>query len=79
MAKNITKSAKTITAQKRNVGRPPKGAAKIYSYHSINVTNTCRDELDAVRLEISAKMGFGVSYADAILHILKVYKDAKED
>lgn len=79
MAKNITKTAKTVTAQKRKVGRPPKSATKIYSYHSINVTNTCRDELDAVRLEISAKMGFGLSYADTILHILKVYKDAKGD
>ena len=79
MAKNITKTAKTAktakaaTAARNKVGRPLKNGVSVSYYVTINVPDTCKAELDAIRIEISDKFGFGISYADTIRYLVKNY------
>ena len=73
MTKNTTKTAKTVTATKNKIGRPAKNGTAVSYYVTINVPDRCKADLEAIRLEVSSKFGFGISYADTIQYLIKNY------
>lgn len=44
-------------------------------YTTLNMTSVCKNALDEIREELESKLGFRVSYSDALGHILKAYRE----
>jgi hypothetical protein len=55
----------------KKLGRPPK--AEPTKYVSVHIPIASKKELDAIREKIEAQVGFSVSMADTILHLIKTY------
>lgn len=58
-----------MTKTAKRVSRPKKPEPT--TYVTINVPARCKIELDEVRYQMSERLGFGVSYSDAILYLIK--------
>jgi hypothetical protein len=57
-----------MTKTAKRVSRPKKPEPS--TYVTINVPARCKIELDDIRHQISERLGFGISYSDAILYLI---------